>query len=232
VTEGPVLLLFARAPEPGRVKTRLHPALGPAGAARLYEAFLADAARAFGPPAPWSGVVCTDSESPSDLLAGLFPAPWRLRAQSGRDLGDRLESAFREAFEGGAPAAVAVGADHPALPRSALARVVARVSSGCAACLVPAEDGGYCAIGLARTAPLAEVFRGVPWSTGKLLAATLERLAAAGLRYALLPPFPDVDRPEDLPRLAADLAARDPGEPDYPRATAAALAALAAGRPR
>ncbi len=103
------------------------------------------------------------------------------------------------------------------------------LSSGVPAVMIPADDGGYCAIGLRSCVPVEEVFRDVPWSSPEVCAVTLDRLRAAGISFALLPASYDVDRPEDLARLHADLALRDPSEPDYPRATATALLALRRG---
>jgi uncharacterized protein len=211
------------------VKTRLEPALGSTGAALLYRAFLEDAARSYGPPAPWSGVLLADPDPAWPSLTALFAPPWRGRAQAPGNLGSRLVAAFRGEFRRGAPAAVAVGSDHPSLPRSRLEQMFQLLSSDAQAVLIPADDGGYCAIGLDARAPVEEVFRQVPWSSPDVLAVTLERLAAVALSFAVLPASYDVDRPEDLARLAADVAARDPSEPDYPSATAAALAALQRG---
>jgi rSAM/selenodomain-associated transferase 1 len=226
----PSLLLFARAPEAGRVKTRLEPALGQECAARLYGAFLEDAARCYAPSAAWSAVLFADPDPSSPCFTRLFSPPWRARAQTPGDLGERLTAAFRAEFLLGAPSAVAVGSDHPALPRRRILEMFESLGQGAPAVVIPADDGGYCAIGLLRSSPVEEVFREVPWSSGEVLAVTLARVAGAGLRAALLPSSYDVDRPEDVARLAADVAARDPGEPDYPSATAAALAALT--RPR
>jgi rSAM/selenodomain-associated transferase 1 len=220
------LLLFARTPEVGRVKTRLTPALGAAGAALLYRAFLEDAARTYGLPASWSPVLWADPDPSDPALAAFFASPWRSRAQPGGDLGARLAAAFREEFARGAPAAVAVGSDHPALARRRIEQVFERLDSGLEAALIPAEDGGYCAIGLRAGTPVEEVFRDIPWSSSGVLPATLERMTSIGLRFDLLPGSYDVDRPEDLAKLRAEVAARDPSEPDYPSATAVALAAL------
>ncbi len=224
----PSLLLFARAPEPGRVKTRLASALSARGAADLYRAFLEDASRVYGGRAGWQSVLCADPSPDDPLLACLFPEPWRRVAQAAGDLGQRLHGAFEDEFRGGAPAAVAVGADHPALPRGRLAEVFASVAAGGAA-VIPAEDGGYCAIGLSAAAPIAEVFREIPWSTPAVLAVTLRRMSQAGLPCRVLEPAYDVDLPEDLERLRRDLAGRDPSGEDFPSATAGALATLARG---
>jgi rSAM/selenodomain-associated transferase 1 len=219
----PSLLLFARAPEPGRVKTRLLERLTAEGAAELYRAFLEDAGRAYLAPGRWESVLCAEP-SPSDpRLVPLFPEPWRGETQQGGDLGDRLHRAFDREFSRGAPAALAVGSDHPALPRGRLVAAFAELAAGARAVLVPAEDGGYCAIGLAAGVAAGEVFRGVPWSTANVLATTLDRLEGLGLRPRLLPAAYDVDRPEDIDRLRLDLAGRDPGEEGFPVATARAL---------
>jgi uncharacterized protein len=224
VDERPALLLFARAPEPGRVKTRLAPALSAAGASELYRAFLADAARLYGRDQRWRCVLCADPGAEDPGLVSLFPPPWERRSQGPGDLGERLRRAFEEAFAAGAPAAVAVGGDHPTLPMRMLDDVVASLATADAV-IVPAEDGGYCALGLAAGTFSDEVFRDVPWSTADVLATSLLRIRTAGRSVRLLPPFYDVDRPEDLDRLRRDLEGRDPSDPDYPAATAACLAA-------
>ncbi len=211
------------------MKTRLEPVLGAAGAAALYRAFLEDAARAYGRPGPWSPVLCAEGDPESSAIRELFPPPWRRERQAEGDLGRRLRLAFEEEFRRGAPAAAALGSDHPVLPRGRVEEVFERLAAGAEACLIPAEDGGYCAIGLSRSAPAAEVFREIPWSSGDVLAVTLARLSDAGRPAVRLAASYDVDRPEDLRRLAADVGARDPSDPDYPSATAAALARLPVG---
>lgn len=226
----PSLILFARAPEPGRVKTRLEPLLGVAGAAALYRAFLQDAGRIYGRGADWAPVVAVEGDSDHPELRSLFPAPWRRVSQASGDLGEKLSAAFEEEFERGAPAAVAVGSDHPGLLRSDLNALFGILSSGMAA-LIPADDGGYCAVGLACLVDPRAIFSGIPWSSSSVLEETLERAADARISVGLLPPAYDVDRPEDLARLRADLSARDPASGDYPTATAALLAAMAGGAP-
>jgi len=228
MAERPVLLLFARSPVPGRVKTRLvaagAEALSPQQASGLYRAFLEDASRLYGRGTAWNSVLCADPDPADAVLSTLFPHPWRARAQGDGDLGDRLRRAFADAFASGAPAAAAVGSDHPTLPLQRLQDVFDALTADDAA-IVPAEDGGYCALGLsARTAgALDEIFRAVPWSTPDVLDTTLERMRRAGVSCRRLEPFYDVDRPEDLERLKEDLRARDPREPDFPSATAAWL---------
>lgn len=227
----PALLLFARAPRPGEVKTRLWPRLGPDRAAALYRAFLEDAGRVYARPSRWTSVLCADPDPASPLFDPCFPEPWVRTAQGPGDLGRRLVAAFAGAFRSGAPSAVAVGSDHPALPLARIEEMFALLAGGAGATLVPAEDGGYCAIGLAAGAPLEAIFPGVPWSTPAVLAETIARLEAAGVRPRLLEAAYDVDRPEDLDRLRRDLDERDSGAADFPAATAAAMRALAGARP-
>jgi rSAM/selenodomain-associated transferase 1 len=225
------LVLFARAPEPGQVKTRLTPLLGAEGAARLYRAFLEDAARAYARGGDWEPVLDADPEGDHPLLRDVFPAPWRREDQAPGDLGARLTAAFRREAARGAPAILAVGSDHPALPRRSLLEAFRALGEGRHAAIIPAEDGGYCAIALSRDVPPERVFHEIPWSSPAVLGVTLDRLAAVGAAVSVLEAFYDVDRPEDVGRLARDLASRDPGGEDFPAATARALQDLAAEAP-
>jgi uncharacterized protein len=227
----PSLVLFARAPAPGRVKTRLSARLTAHGAADLYRAFLVDAGRSYLSPGGWQSVLYAEPGPLDPLLAPLFPAPWRGEAQAGGDLGQRLREAFGREVARGAPAVLAVGSDHPTLPRRELEEAFLALEEGAEAVVIPAEDGGYCAIGLGAGAPAGEVFRDVPWSTADVLATTISRFESLGLRHRVLRGGYDVDRPEDLDRLRRDLAGRDPGEADYPSATARALGIGLAGSP-
>jgi rSAM/selenodomain-associated transferase 1 len=223
----PSLLLFARTPKPGRVKTRLVPPLSEPDALRLYLAFLEDAAAISAAPGRWSCVLEAEPDPDDPALAALFPPPCRRRTQASGDLGERLAAAFEREFSGGAPSAVAVGTDHPAMERRLLEETFGRLALGSDVAIIPAEDGGYCAIGLTAGVPVREIFSKIPWSTSFVLSATRERLAALGLEEAVLEPAYDVDRPEDLDRLRRDLARRDPESGDYPRATARLLGSLA-----
>jgi rSAM/selenodomain-associated transferase 1 len=220
----PSLVLFARAPVPGLVKTRLAARLTQEGAARLYLAFLEDAARAYVCEPEWDAILAAEPDPQVEVLVRLFGQPWRREAQGAGDLGARLAAAFESRFAAGAPSTLVVGSDHPDLPRRLVREAFGRLAGGDRAVVIPAQDGGYCALGLVgEGAPVPEVFRDVPWSTPEVLDVTLERFRDAGIRPALLEPSYDVDRPEDLDRLRRDLAARDPAAPDYPRATARAL---------
>jgi uncharacterized protein len=221
----PTLVLFARAPAAGAVKTRLAAVLGADGAARLYRAFLEDAARVYA-GGGWSPVLYAESDPNDAELALLFGPSWRREAQVAGDLGRRLTEAFRAERSRGASSVVAVGSDHPALARAALTELLEAVARGEDAAVIPARDGGYCAIALSKRADPEAVFDDIPWSSAATLDATLHRLRKLALSVAVLEPSYDVDRPEDLEVLRDDLAGRDPMGDDFPRATAAALAEL------
>lgn len=222
----PSLVVFARSPARGRVKTRLAPLLTEDGASRLYRAFLEDAARAYLEPAAWEAVLAAEPDPEDPILVRIFQPPWRREPQAHGDLGARLARAFESRFAEGSPAVVVVGSDHPDLPKRLLRESFARLAEGMPAVLIPADDGGYCAIGLTRSAPVREAMRAIPWSSPSVLSVTLERLRRSGVAAAVLETCYDVDRPEDIARLRRDLASRDPAADDYPRATASALESL------
>jgi rSAM/selenodomain-associated transferase 1 len=223
VTPRPSLVLFARAPVLGAVKTRLSPPLSPRQVLALYVAFLEDAATAYGSSADWVPVLAAEPAADDPALSRIFPVPWRRETQAPGDLGVKLASAFAAEFARGAPAVLAVGSDHPALPGQRIQEAFAAVADAADAAIVPAEDGGYCAIALSHRADPERVFGGVPWSTPETLAATRANLQGGGWAVQTLPPSYDVDRPGDLDRLQADLASRDAAAPDFPSATARAL---------
>jgi rSAM/selenodomain-associated transferase 1 len=220
----PRLLLFARAPRLGRVKTRLEPVLGDDGCLLLYRAFLEDASRQYRSP-DWESDLLAEPDASHPALAEIFPPPWTLAAQSGGDLGERLGAAFTDAFHRGAPVAVAVGSDHPLLDSQRVSAALEAAARQRAA-IVPAQDGGYCAIALSAGVRPVDAFQGIPWSTPGVLGATLAALARAGVMPELMPPSTDVDRPEDLVLLRREIASLDPDAPGYPAATARALAQL------
>ncbi|MFQ5697529.1 MAG: TIGR04282 family arsenosugar biosynthesis glycosyltransferase [Myxococcota bacterium] len=197
-----VLGLFAKLPEPGRVKTRLVPPLTPASAARLYEAMLLDVL---------------------DLHAGLdvervlwfTPAdsrPWferqargryRLEAQRGDGLAARMTALFALHASEGFERMVLRGTDSPTLPSERIdAAFTALERSDLVVC--PDRDGGYNLIGLREPQP--ELFA-LEMSTASVLEQTLARARSLDLEVSLLPAHHDVDTAEDLARLESEVRA-------------------------
>lgn len=192
------ILVFAKAPVPGQVKTRLIPALGPEGAARLHRQLVEHAlgtaaAAGLGPVELW----CAPDDSDPFLRACAGRHGAVLRVQRGRDVGERMADALDRVLKRGAWPAL-VGSDCPALDARRLAEAF-RALEEVEAVFNPAEDGGYMLVGMRR--PLPDAFRDIPWSGPEVMERTRERLRALGVGWRELPPLWDVDRPEDLERL-------------------------------
>ena len=199
------VVVFARAPEPGRVKTRLIPELGEAGAAALHRRLVAHSLvaateAAIGPVELW----CTpDARDPFLKDCGRrFGAS--LHSQGDGDLGARMQRAFESVLTRSARA-ILIGSDIPALSGRYL-RGADRDLAGRDAVIGPAEDGGYVLIGLSRCDP--ELFRGISWGGPGVLEETRRRVGALAWSASELLPLWDLDRPEDLGRIAGDMQAR------------------------
>ena len=195
------LCLFAKAPVPGQVKTRLGPAVRPRAAAQLYEAMLLDildqhAGRPEGDLALWY----SPPEARSWFEAAAPPA-YRLVAQQGSGLGQRMSRLFRTHAGEGYARVVLRGTDSPTLP---LEHVEAAFEALGVSDLVlgPEPGGGYNLIGLRE--PCDALFE-FEMSTSRVLETTLERARDAGLSWTLLPEHRDVDRPSDLDFLLGEL---------------------------
>ena len=192
-----VLVVFVRCPEPGRVKTRLAPAVGDEAAAALYAAFVADLRTRFA-AAPFA--VRWAVAPPDPGFAARFAIPeGETFPQHGDDLGARMQRAFARVRGDGFARCVLIGSDMPQLSLATVERAFASLD-GADLVLGPAYDGGYYLI--AARAPL-DVIDGIAWGTERVLAATRARAAALRLTVALLDDDFDVDAAADLQRLEA-----------------------------
>ncbi len=201
----PRLVVFAKYPRAGDVKTRLIPAIGAesaAGIARtLFERTVSEGVRA-------SALLGMDLEvrgagAPEAAFRALHPGAWSFAAQGSGDLGERLAHGCRDATSAGARTVLLVGTDCPDLDASVYRAALDALETH-SVVLAPATDGGYVLLGV----KLHEIqglehllFRGIPWSTNSVADDTLDHLAKARITAAILPTFPDVDRPEDLASL-------------------------------
>lgn len=187
------IVVLARAPVPGRCKTRLIPALGRPRAAALHRRLVLRTiatARASGAPVElW----CAPDTRHPFFQRCRRELGVRLRRQPAGDLGKRMALALRSP---GVPS-VLVGTDCPGLSPADL-REALRALGRRDAVLQPSCDGGYVLIGSAGRAPLA--LAGIPWSSGRELALTRRRFARRGLSWHELPPRADLDTPADLRR--------------------------------
>lgn len=189
------IVIFAKAPVAGRVKTRLIPALGSEGAAELARRMLertVEEALAAGLGTP---ELCVDPD-PSRAEWSMIPAAnvCGLSFQGEGDLGERLERAAARALERSS-SVLLIGTDCPALDRSLLRQLASDLQSHDAV-ICPAEDGGYVALGLTKFDPC--VFRDLPWSTSSVAQETIQRIEQLGWSLAVGPTLRDVDEPADL----------------------------------
>lgn len=199
MVEGVPILVFARTPVPGQVKTRLIPALGRDGAARLHEQLttraVATAVQAsIGPVHIW----CTptvDHPLFSDLRRTFGVQLFR---QNADDLGRRMHGALVRTLKEFS-CAIVIGSDCPFLTIADLQATCEALAEGTPAVLGPALDGGYFLIALAAPAP--SLFENVPWGTDEVLEITRDRLRQLDWTWHELAPRRDIDRSEDLDAL-------------------------------
>ena len=200
------LKIFAKAPVPGRVKTRLAASIGPDAAAAVYRDLVlrtlatAAAARRAGVLDAIELWVAPEGE-PGPLEGWAAQLDIQLHRQRGAHLGERMRHALRESVAAGRPALL-IGTDVPDFKVAYLAEAAAALQSHDAV-VGPAEDGGYVLIGLARD---IDAFTDVAWSTPDVMAQTRARLASAGVAWKELPRLWDVDTAEDLARWRASAA--------------------------
>jgi hypothetical protein len=181
------VIVFSRAPVPGRVKTRLAARIGAWRAARLHlrltrRAVLTALAARCGPVE----LHVTAPHAAFDVHKNVF-------LQKGNDLGERMQRALRRHRR-----AILIGSDCPALAPRDLRQAARSLCAGYRVVLLPTEDGGYALIA-ARGAPRA-IFDGVAWGGPQVFGQTVQRLA--GVRWKKLRMLRDVDRPEDLDQIA------------------------------
>lgn len=200
MTRAPSVIVMAKAPRAGRVKTRLHPLLGPQGCAQLAATLLAHTLTV----AAASGFDVTVAYDPPDA-AGDF-SEWlstgcRLLPQCQGDLGDRMAAAAAGPLGQGRPA-ILIGTDAPTLQVETLLEAAERLERADVA-FGPAADGGYYLVGLARAVP--EIFQlGPIWGGPSVLHESLHAASKAGVSVSILDMRRDLDTPQDVAALLAD----------------------------
>ena len=227
------LVIFAKAPIPGQVKTRLCPPLTPDEAASLHGSFVIDMLER-------TKVAVAKLKLPFDRYLACAPSSAlvffqimeerqgvKLIDQIGDDLGARMSQAFAAMFARGYQRVLIVGTDVPSLPLDHYKQTLTLLESHDLV-LGPALDGGYYLIGLKRAAP--DLFVGMPWSTERVLEMTREKATTLGLKTALIAPWRDVDTIEDVQALieASTLDAKKPkNEQSFSSRTTGTLQLLA-----
>lgn len=196
------LIVFTRYPEPGKTKTRLIPALGAGGAARLQrkmtEHIISTVTKMNNLTVP---AIEIRFEGGSNALMQQWLGPrFCYRPQGPGDLGQRMARAFVDTFRDSKGAVVIIGSDIPGISANIVQQAFDALHKN-ELVLGPANDGGYYLIGINPAIPAdtyLRLFDGIKWGTGEVISRTLDIAKMLGLRYALLQTLDDVDRPEDL----------------------------------
>lgn len=187
------IILMARAPEPGRVKTRLAAEMGDEQALAIYRELAEGVAAALRKAGPRVTVSFTPTDA-EPMMRDWLGDDFRYEPQGSGDVGARMASAIASRFAAGADRVVVVGSDCPTMTPEAL-RAAFSALADADVVLGPAMDGGYYLVGV--SAPQDALFHDVPWSSGNVLRVSLERARDAGLRVTMLPEMRDIDTAAD-----------------------------------
>jgi uncharacterized protein len=203
------LAIMAKAPRPGKVKTRLSPPLTPEQASALNICFLRDTAeniRQISEAGGSTGLVAYTPVGDEAAFDGLLPSGFLLLPQRGDGFGERLLHACEDLLGAGFHGACLIDSDSPTLPQQALQQAVEHLSRpGDRMVLGGCDDGGYYLIGVKQAH--RRLFSDIDWSTERVFAQTVERANEIGVETQLLPPWFDVDDASALDRLRRELAA-------------------------
>ena len=217
------IVVFAKAPIAGQVKTRLIGILTPEEAKDLYICFLKDTFEFLEEFLEESEDEDEDNElslvlgfTPADDLEAFEAADLNgclMLAQSGNDLGERLKNCFDDLFGMGFKSVIIIGADTPTLPTEIISEAFSILTEEKNAITIgPTVDGGYYLIGM--NSPHPALFENVSWSSDQVMIQTSQRAEMNGLTLSLLPEWFDVDSPADLERLKVNIRTEE-GDPYY-----------------
>ncbi len=209
-----LLVVMAKAPRAGEVKTRLIPPLTPEDAAAFHSACLMDTLEKV---KGLSGIVPALAYTPDDAKAEfleLWPGELLRFSQSGRGLGERMLNCLRRGFADGFRFVAVHGTDIPHAPPRELLRGFEELRTDRADLVLgPTLDGGY--YYLAASGEHAELFREIRWGTREVYEKTLKRADSLGLRIGAIAPVRDLDTPEDLESVHMELIRPGPPDPDW-----------------
>ena len=214
-TETALIVVVAKAPQVGSVKTRLCPPLTPEQAARLYTGFLLDTvAIALAVPGSAVKAVCpTDDDARQ--LSRLLPSAVGYFVQTEPGLTAALTGSFRQGLAEGYKKVLCISSDNPTLPQNYLHEALTVLNDPAVDLVLgPSEDGGYYLVGATKVYP--PLFEDMVWSTDRVLAETLTRAAGLALRSHQLPLWYDLDTGTELARFVDELAQIDPSQAAAP----------------
>ena len=204
VAEGLCALgIMTKAPEPGRVKTRLSPPLTPGQAAELNKCFLKDIGSSIeraSAESPAAGVAVYTPTGKERLYVGILPASFYFVPQRGKLFGERLTFAGEDLLKAGFSSFCLINSDSPTVPAASFAAAAtALAQDGDRVVIGPSEDGGYYLIGLKQLH--RRLFEEIDWSTERVFEQTRERAAELKIETVMLPTASDVDEGVSLKRL-------------------------------
>jgi rSAM/selenodomain-associated transferase 1 len=212
------LVIVAKAPVVGQVKTRLCPPLSAAEAAEMFRCFLVDTVERACTVADTQVCLAFTPVDSEALFRELLPFPLRYLPQRGNGLGERLVNIFVDLLDEGFNKIVIMDSDSPTLPMTSLQEAFAALGDPSTdAVFGPCSDGGYYLVG-ARAVHLG-LFENITWSTASVLAETLAQARLYQLNVTLLPAWYDIDNGADLHKLAVELGRLD-GNAGVPRTRA------------
>lgn len=196
------LIIFAKEPQRGRVKTRLEGYLTKSGCVSLYKAFLRDTIELARKLRNKQKIIAFDSRHGRPGYLRKNAPGFSLLRQKGKGLGMRMHNAFKFTKQKGAQNTVIIGSDSPNLPARVIKRAFFELRRNDLV-IGPSDDGGYYLIGLRESC--LEIFSGIKWSSRKVFDHTLKKAKRLKKKVSLLESWYDVDTPESLERLKGDL---------------------------
>lgn len=197
-----LLIIFLKAPTPGKVKTRLQPDLTPRQSSELYRSMVEDLLSQFRGKNDFSIRIQYSPADAGEEIRDWLGDRWELRPQAPGNLGDRMYQALREAAGDGYLKMVLIGSDLPTLTKQTIQEAFARLDKH-RLVLGPSDDGGYYLIALQT--PRRFIFENIPWSSDKVLKKTMNRADWAGWYFSLLNPARDIDTYQDVLHLWSEL---------------------------
>ena len=211
------LIIFAKSPIPGKVKTRLTPKITTTKAAELYKAFIVDTVSNALKLKCEKTTIAYKPYNAEIALKRLVGRSVNYLPQKGHNLGERMKNAFKHSFAKGLMRTVIIGTDSPTLPLSYIQKAF-DVLKEVPIVIGPTFDGGYYLIGLSEQNDA--IFDGVDWSTSNVFSQTLTRIQAINKQLYVLPPWYDVDTPDSLEFLRSHIQAMKlSGTSDIPNKT-------------
>lgn len=195
-TEDRCVLVFVRAPEPGKVKTRLARRLDPEIALHLHCNFTLDILRTLA-KGGWGIVVCHHPPDAESRMQSWLGRSYDFQPQKGRDLGERMAGAFTRCFQKGFGCGILIGTDFPDLPVDIIVEAFNGLDKG-GSTIGPSRDGGYYLIGFKKETFTPAVFQNIPWGTQDVFERTVEYFKQRRKPLHILPLWRDIDTYEDL----------------------------------